>query len=171
MANPYPALRKPARYLGRPLPLAAPLFSATRIAVADDDGVNGPIVERRLTPAFAMGVILEPLEARQLMSVSLDGSGWTVITPAADSRVIYVSNSAGIDGNSGLSAASPVKTLARAVSLVRDNSADQILLKRGDAWSENFGYWKKSGRSAQEPMVISAYGIWTALSRKQPSKS
>src|SRR5437588_598483 len=35
-------------------------------------------------------------------------------------------------------------------------------LKRGDEWSETFGgNWSKSGRSADEPMVIGAYGSGT----------
>lgn len=103
--------------------------------------------------------ILEALEARQLMSVSLDGSGFTVVTPAADSRIIYVSSSSGSDSNSGLSAGKAVRTLEKGIDLIRDGSADQLLLKRGDTWRETFGRWTKSGRSPDEPILISAYGI------------
>ncbi len=101
---------------------------------------------------------LEALEARVLLSVSMSDDGWTVVRPEADSRVIYVSSSAGNDNNDGLSANAAVKTLAKAKSLVRDGSADQILLKRGDVWYEGFGSWTKSGRSADAPLLISSYG-------------
>ena len=45
----------------------------------------------------ATAPVVETLENRQLMSVSLDANGWTVVTPTADSRVIYVSSSTGND--------------------------------------------------------------------------
>ena len=94
-----------------------------------------------------------------MMSVSLDSGGWTVVTPAADDRVVYVSNSQGDDlKNDGLSPSSPVKTLAKAASLMRSGYGDEMLLNRGDTWHESFGYWTKSGRSASDPMVIGAYG-------------
>src|SRR4051812_31396451 len=102
--------------------------------------------------------LVERLEARQHFSVSLDASGWTVIAPPADAKVIYVSSSQGSDSNTGLTPAAPVRSLAQASSLARNASGDQILLKRGDTWYESFGMWIKSGRSADEPMVIGAYG-------------
>src|SRR6185436_17704934 len=59
----------------------------------------------------------------------------------------------------GLSASSPVKTIEYAKKLLRDGMPDWLLLRRGDSWSgEGLGSWTKSGRSAQEPMLISAYG-------------
>jgi hypothetical protein len=135
-------------------------FSDDPIDVPDPglDDPHGPLVLHHDDPDAA-DAVLEPLEARVLMSVALDDDGWTVVTPAADSRIVYVSSSGGSDGNTGLSSASPVKTLAKAVSLVRDDSADQLLLKRGDAWEGGFGYWRKSGRSEQQPILISAYGV------------
>ena len=93
-----------------------------------------------------------------MMSVSRDAAGWTVITPPRDARVVYVSSSRGSDANSGLSASAPVKSLARAASLVRNRSGDQMLLRRGDTWRETLGMWTKSGRSHDEPLVIGAYG-------------
>ena len=91
---------------------------------------------------------VELLEARLLLSVTVNDDGWTVVKPSSDSRVIYVSSSTGNDNNDGLSADSAVKTLKKAISLVRDGMPDQILLKRGDVWYESFGKWTKSGRSA-----------------------
>lgn len=105
---------------------------------------------------------IETLEGRTMMSVSLDAQGWTVVGPASDSRVVYVSRSGGDDGNSGLSASSPVKSLAQGESLLRNGSADQLLLKRGDTWYESFGNWDKSGRSDDEPMLIGTYGSGAA---------
>jgi hypothetical protein len=101
---------------------------------------------------------LEPLESRQLLSVSLDASGWTVVTPSEDTRKIYVSSLLGNDANDGLSSATPVRTIAQGVSLLRDGSPDWLLLRRGDIWNEGLGSWKKSGRSADEPLLISSYG-------------
>jgi hypothetical protein len=104
-----------------------------------------------------MQKLLEPLEGRALFAVSIDAAGFTSVTPAADTRRVYVSSSLGNDANDGSSEASPVRTLGRAQSLVRDGSADWLLLRRGDTFG-SFGEWKKRGRSASEPLVITAYG-------------
>lgn len=101
---------------------------------------------------------MEALEARQLLSVSLNEAGWTEVTASSDTRIIYVSSSEGSDSNDGLSENSAVATLEKAKSLVRDGMPDWVLLKRGDVWYEDFGKWQKSGRSADEPMLLSAYG-------------
>ena len=106
-----------------------------------------------LTP----GILFDRLEARRLFAVSLDSTGWTNVTPAADTRRLYVSNSDGNDSNNGFSSATPVRTLAKAQSLVRGGFADWLLLKRGDTF-ESFGEWRVSGRSAQEPLYITSYG-------------
>ncbi|TYQ18410.1 UNVERIFIED_CONTAM: hypothetical protein Cloal_0842 [Acetivibrio alkalicellulosi] len=84
--------------------------------------------------------------------------GWTVINPASDSRIIYVSSSTGNDSNDGLSPDSPVETLTRASALMRDGYPDHMLLKRGDVWKDQPLGRFKSGRSESEPMVISYYG-------------
>ena len=52
----------------------------------------------------AAAPVVEAIENRQLLSVSTDAGGWTVITPPADARVIYVSSSSGNDASNGLSA-------------------------------------------------------------------
>ena len=65
----------------------------------------------------------------------------------------------GDDANSGLYANMPVKTIAKAYTLMRDGYPDHMLLLRGDVWeNEDFGRWKLSGRSESEPMLIGAYG-------------
>ena len=124
--------------------------SSRRAARADEDD------EAPRRPARPL--MMESVEPRQMLSVSTNAGGWTVITPAADSRVIYVSSSQGSDQNNGLSQSAPVRTITKAGSLMRDGSADEMLLRRGDTWHETFGLWSKSGRSATEPMVIGAYG-------------
>jgi hypothetical protein len=101
---------------------------------------------------------VDQLEARVLFSVSTDANGWTVITPPKDARVIYVSSSTGSDSNPGTSSAKPLRTVAAGLSLLRDGAADQLLLERGDTFHESLGMWDKSGRSADEPLVIGAYG-------------
>ena len=93
-------------------------------------------------------------------------AGWTVFTASADTRKVYVSNSAGLDTNDGLSEAKPVKTLAKGKSLLRHGFPDWLLLKKGDVWTnEIIGVLTVSGRSATEPMLISAYGTgaWPLL--------
>jgi len=106
----------------------------------------------------ADGFGIEPLEARQLLSVSLDANGWTVATPSPEARVIYISSSTGSDSNSGLSPSMPVKSLHHAESLLRNDSADEMLLECGDVWDESLGVWTVSGRNAADPIVVGSYG-------------
>ena len=75
-----------------------------------------------------------------------------------DSRLIYVSSTAGDDANDGLSPASPKQTLAGAVDLLRNGYPDWLFLRRGDSWTEGFKPFDFSGRSDSEPIVITAYG-------------
>lgn len=84
--------------------------------------------------------------------------GWTIFTPSADTRMVYVSSSSGNDKNDGLSPQTPKNTLAEAVALLRHGFPDWLLLQRGDVWLTSLGQWKKSGRSADEPMLVSSYG-------------
>ena len=104
------------------------------------------------------GDALELLEGRRLLSVSIDAQGWTNVAPSEDTRVIYVSSSEGSDSNSGLSPDAPFKTIAKGRTLLRTGFPDWLLLKRGDVFSERYGFLNVSGRSAQEPILISAYG-------------
>jgi hypothetical protein len=89
----------------------------------------------------------------------VNANGWTIIKSSADSKIIYVSSSEGNDSNIGESPEYPVATIERAKELVRNGYPDHILLKRGDEWIMNEGLGSfYSGRSAQEPMVVSYYG-------------
>ena len=98
------------------------------------------------------------LEERRLLSSAINSAGWTIVTPPATARIVYVSSSTGNDADSGLSAAAPVRSLERGESLLRNGSADEMLLKRGDTWADTLGVWRLSGQSAANPMVIGAYG-------------
>ncbi len=100
----------------------------------------------------------EVLEGRLLRSVSQDANGYTVVTPSADSKVIYLSSSTGNDANSGLSPSAPIATIAHAENLLVSGMPDEILMKRGDVFHGYFQNWYYSGRSASEPMLIGAYG-------------
>ena len=93
-------------------------------------------------------------------AVTQDGDGWTVVLPSVDTQIVYVSSSTGDDVNSGLSEELPKKTLSAAYAVLRDTMPDWVLLKRGDTWDgETFAdQWEKSGRSADEPMLIGSYG-------------
>lgn len=72
-----------------------------------------------------------------------------VVAPSR--KVIYVSN-AGSDNNSGLSTSSPVKTAAKAFSLLADNT--EICFKRGERFDITAGV--SIGHS---DVVIGAYGV------------
>ncbi|MGC3996343.1 MAG: hypothetical protein QM767_01905 [Anaeromyxobacter sp.] len=108
-------------------------------------------------------VIVESLENRLHLSVAKDAAGFTVVTPQNGSRVIYVI-APGKDTNTGLSSASPIKSISKGISLLRSGTGDQLLFKRGETFSGNFGIWHKNGRSATEPLVIGSYGTGEARS-------
>jgi parallel beta helix pectate lyase-like protein len=107
---------------------------------------------------FTSGGRMEALDSRRFLSVSLAASGFTVVTPSSDTRTIYVSNSIGSDDNNGRSPQHPLKSIWLAKSMMRDGSADHLLLKRGDRFVGGFGDWIISGRSADEPILIGSYG-------------
>ena len=104
--------------------------------------------------------------------------GWTVLEPVKDSRVVYVSSSAGADANSGLSPESPKKALTAGQSLVRNGHPDWLLLKCGDVWESESLFWKTSGDSESRKQVISSYdegprpviknGKWRCWEKKRP---
>ncbi|MBY6190731.1 right-handed parallel beta-helix repeat-containing protein [Microbulbifer agarilyticus] len=82
---------------------------------------------------------------------------YTQILPSDDTRIVYVSKS-GDDANDGLSSETPVQSIQHGVSLLRDGFPDWLALKSGDTWETGIGGWGKSGRSPEEPMVITSYG-------------
>lgn len=87
-----------------------------------------------------------------------DENGWTTFDLNADSRIVYVSSSEGSDGDGGSTPSTAVRTIERGSELVRDGFPDFLLLKRGDVWRDAGLGRFKSGRSAEQPLVISSYG-------------
>lgn len=101
-----------------------------------------------------------------------DASGWTLFTPASDSRIVYVSQTGGNDATAktyspGAAAIGnnpflpvgqivPFKTIAAAFNAVRDTFPDWVLLKRGETWYESGVV--KSGRSDAYPFLFGSYG-------------
>jgi hypothetical protein len=105
---------------------------------------------------------------------------WTVLTPSADSRLIYVdatlgnNNTAGPSGNSTdhytganqpaggweiPTSVNAYQTVAQGIAQLRDGFPDYLLFKKGETWYASLGdRWVPNGRSASEPMVVSAYG-------------
>ncbi len=101
----------------------------------------------------------EGLEPKLLLSVSRGEDGWTEIDPSSDTRAVYVSSSTGDDANDGLTPETAKKTISAGKSLLRNSFPDWLLLKRGDVWiDEPLAQWTTSGRSVQEPQLISSYG-------------
>jgi hypothetical protein len=90
-----------------------------------------------------------------------DGSIWTTFEESVDTLKFYCSTS-GSDSNDGLSDTTPKRTIAAVVNLRvgRDGKPDWILFKRGDTWTDEYmvAATVRSGRSADEPLVIGAYG-------------
>lgn len=94
--------------------------------------------------------------------------GWSHYEPHADTVIFYVSASQGDDGNDGLSEATPVQTVARALALAKDRSEDAtvarpdwILFKAGDTWQEGFAFRSdtvRGGLSIEHPFLLSSYG-------------
>ncbi len=118
---------------------------------------------------MALGAVCHAEPERWL---PVDKDGWTVFTPSADTRLVYVSSSAGDDamgaayapgaaavGADPFHPVGPVhafRTMAAAQKLARDGFPDWVLLRRGDSWHEAPNV--VSGRSASEPSLIDAYG-------------
>jgi hypothetical protein len=90
-------------------------------------------------------------QASDLQQQVTDLQNRPVVTTA---QTIYVS-SLGDDTNDG-NLVRPVKTLTKAVSMVRDGVGDDILLRCGDSFEDSIN-WKKSG-APNDPLVIGAYG-------------
>ncbi|WP_460804545.1 immunoglobulin-like domain-containing protein [Microbulbifer agarilyticus] len=105
--------------------------------------------------------VLAPESPFPHIPLTIEAEGFTQILPSEDSRLVYVSSSMGNDANDGLSPEFPVQNISRGKDLLRDGSPDWLLLKLDDEWGEGLGRWTKSGRSKDEPMVVTNYGDGT----------
>lgn len=93
-----------------------------------------------------------------LFIFSVSANAFSVITPSPDSRLIYVSSSAGSDANDCFSEQTPCKTLAKGRSQMRLGYPDHLYLKSGDTWVNEDLTKIKSGRSNLERAVVTSYG-------------
>lgn len=105
-----------------------------------------------------------------LSAFTVADGGFTPIVPSSDSRLIYVSSSAGSDSSDCLSEAAACKTLAAGVGKMRAGYPDHLYLKRGDVWRDQNLSGIKSGRSANEPSVVAFYGEAGARPKIERSK-
>lgn len=111
-------------------------------------------------------------EAEEL-NLPRDADGWTIFTPSADSRLVYVSadgdDSAGryylpSEPEIGSDPFEPAEninayaTYAAAYAQTRDGYPDWVLLRRGDTFYEAPGSQIRNGRSSYEPFVVASYG-------------
>ena len=102
-----------------------------------------------------------------------DETGWSIVTPSNDSRLIYVSSSVGDDDTAEYYAPNdvsdiqypdiirPFRSVHAALDSVRDGYPDWILLLGGDSWELTDRVELKSGRSVTERSVITSYGSGT----------
>jgi len=117
--------------------------------IQEDNGEIGPVDNPN--PGPGAGPDAPPSEPALV--------GFTPLTASNNTRIIYVSSSAGNDANDGLTPQTPVQTLNRGARLVRDGRPDWLLLKAGDVWNgQSFDGFTASGAGADRPMVIGVYG-------------
>jgi hypothetical protein len=80
---------------------------------------------------------------------------------SATGLTIYVDSVDGSDSNDGRTSLTPVRTIARGASMLRNNSPDSLLLADGGEWFEKIqtrdGAWTIGGRSPRELMTIGRY--------------
>lgn len=95
---------------------------------------------------------LDELESKRIAQIRATES-----MKITTSKIIYVSSSTGNDTNNGLSEDYPVKTLAKANSLVKANEGWAVLLRRGDIWRERmttvFGTTYSAYGSGDKPKI------------------
>jgi hypothetical protein len=96
--------------------------------------------------------------ARWVKMFDRDQSGFTLFPLGQGARIILLSTTDGSDFNDGM--LQPVRSLKKALSLVRNGFPDRILFKRGDVFAAaNLdANVEVEGRSSFEPLIIGAYG-------------
>lgn len=99
-----------------------------------------------------------------------DESGWSIITPSEDTRLIYVSSSLGDDETAEFYAPrdigdiqdpgliKPFKTIEAAMTHARDGFPDWVLLLKGDNWDVHEKISLPGGRSVSQRFVLTSYG-------------
>jgi len=131
------------------------------------------ILLRLTVPGAAAEPAIAPPSGLPERWLPVDDAGWTAFRESADSRLVYVSSSAGDDETARVYApcdvavgddpfqpagsVQPFRTLEAALEHARDGHPDWVLLKRGDVWRET-KVSLRGGRSAAEPSLVGAYG-------------
>jgi hypothetical protein len=91
-------------------------------------------------------------------NLKIDKRGWSVLDAPKGSKVFYVSDSEGNDGNDG-SKKNPFKTISKGLSQLRSKSSDQVRLKRGDVFKDQkIELFHRDGKSSTERIVVADYG-------------
>ena len=113
-----------------------------------------------------------------------DANGWSIITPSADSRLIYLDPTGGNDGTAvnylpstlpnvnnwnDPGAISAYQTAEAAESQMRAGLPDWILVKRGETVPITSNFEPRAGRSLTERSVLTAYGPGTERPSLRPA--
>lgn len=107
-----------------------------------------------LSPVAAVGIVASG-EASQPPATG-PPAGFSDLPVQAGARIVYVS-AAGQDSAGGLLPSTPVRTLARGRSLLRDGHPDRLRIRRGDTFREPLS-WDLSGAGPGAPMVLETFG-------------
>ena len=134
--------------------------------------VDGPVLAAWRRRACAAVCVAWAAGSMAAQALPRDANGWTTFTPSPDTRIIYVSSSAGNDATAiwyaptnGVTGADPFNptgailpyaTIAAAAVVSRNGYPDWVLLKRGDEFFEKLQ--SRNGRSAAERSLYGAYG-------------
>jgi len=111
-------------------------------------------IKRLITTFSLASVVIFCSEAH----ADISDTGFTIIKASPDTKKIYVSSSEGDNKNDCSSPQKPCKTIGAGLEKMRKGYPDHLYLKRGDVWRDQRFINLHSGRSAQEPAVISYYG-------------
>lgn len=94
----------------------------------------------------------------KMMTSVAQAGGFMSFPLQSPGKQIYVAN-AGSNSNNGLTPSTPVQTIAHAVTLLTSGNPDQLLLNRGDTFTEVFpSTFNYTGTSATQPMLLGTYG-------------
>jgi hypothetical protein len=149
--------------------------------VADEDGNNEAVTSTATSKSEPVNSALTASDPETLFlgkfnifpreTNGWDESGWSIISPSEDTRLIYVSDSTGDDATGEFVQPNTVtdiynpasikafKTIEAAMTNVREGYPDWVLLKKGDVWDLPKMINARSGRSSVERSVISSYGV------------
>ena len=84
-------------------------------------------------------------------------NSFTVHEPAASTTITFVANNGSDTNECGAGASGPKRTLANAVTCIRDGEPDWLLLRAGDDFGTQLDLGSLSGASSSQPILIGAY--------------